>query len=387
MRMHFRIKHFDRYVGIFVILSLALIIVTLVFIARGQKWFEKRYHYTVVFNKVGGLKPGTGVTISGMEVGTVKILRLNPQSKVELTLEVLETYKDHIRKDSQATIASGLLGGKTVEISVGSPSQPPIPEGGNIASQEPKELTDIIKEIDVKTPLKKLDEALGNVKSITEKLNNPRGELFTMLRNVEFVTAQLKSGQGNIGAIIQDKRMHGEIMAAVESVRRSAANIEETTQNASRISRDLPRMVAEVDQAIQEVPKILGEVKKAAADLPKIMEDVQKAASDVPKIMENVKDITQEVKGITQEVKDITQDVRGITQDVRGITGSVKTAAPQIPDFLATTHETVEEAEKLIQGLQNHWLLRGSMPKLRGETPVEISQRESPYEKGGQISR
>jgi len=44
MLMHFRIKHFDRYVGIFVMLALALIIVTLVFISRGQKWFEKRYY-------------------------------------------------------------------------------------------------------------------------------------------------------------------------------------------------------------------------------------------------------------------------------------------------------------------------------------------------------
>ncbi len=132
MQMYFRIKHFDRYVGIFVILALALIVVKLVFIARGQKWFEKRYHYSVVFNKVPGLKPGTGVTISGMEVGNVKSLRLNPQSKVELILEILETYKDNIRQDSQATIVSSLLGAKTIEVTMGSPDQPPLPVGGTL---------------------------------------------------------------------------------------------------------------------------------------------------------------------------------------------------------------------------------------------------------------
>jgi phospholipid/cholesterol/gamma-HCH transport system substrate-binding protein len=366
MLMHFRIKHFDRYVGIFVILALALIIVTLVFISRGQKWFEKRYHYNVVFNKVQGLKPGTGVTISGMEVGSVKSLRLNPQSRVEITLEVLETYRDYIRKDSQATIASGLLGGKTVEVTVGSPGQPILPEGANITSQEPKELTDFLKEIDVKAPLKKLNEALENVKSITEKLNNPRGELFTLLKNVEFVTAQLKTGRGNVGAILQDKKMHGEITAAVESIRRSAANIEETTQNASKASRDLPQLISEVDRAVKEVPKILDDVKKATSDLPRVMGDVQRAAGDAPAITDNVKEITK---------------------DVKVITGNVKKAAPEIPDFLATTHESVEEAEKLIQGLQNHWLLRGSMPRVQRDTVLEVSQRESPYEKGGEISR
>jgi phospholipid/cholesterol/gamma-HCH transport system substrate-binding protein len=359
--MHFRIKDFDRYVGIFVILALALIIVTLVFIGRGQKWLEKRYPYKVVFNKVQGLKPGTGVTISGMEVGSVKSLRLNPQSKVDITLEVLETYRDYIRKDSQATISSGLLGGKTVEISVGSPNQPALPEGATLPSQEPKELTDILKEIDVKAPLKKLDEALENVKSITEKLNNPRGELFTLLRNVEFVTSQLKNGQGNVGAILQDKRIHREIVAAVESIHRSAAHIEETTQNASKVSRDLPQLFSEVDRAIKEVPRILEDVKKATSDLPRVMGDVQKAAGDAPAITENVKEITK---------------------DVKVITGNVKKASEEIPDFLATTHESVEEAEKLIESLQNHWLLRGSMSRVQRDTPIEVSQRESPYEKG-----
>jgi phospholipid/cholesterol/gamma-HCH transport system substrate-binding protein len=366
MRMHFRVKHFDRTVGIFVILALAVFIVTLVFIGRGQRWFEKRYHYTVVFNKVQGLKPGTGVTISGMEVGAVKSLRLNPQNKVELTLEVLETYKNYIRKDSQATIASSLLGGKTVEIIVGSPNQTPLPEGANIVSQEPKELTDILKEIDVKAPLKKLDETLENVRSIAEKLNDPKGELFTLLKNVEFVTAQLKNGQGNVGAILQDKKIHGQITGTVAAIRRSAANLEEITQKASKVSQDLPQLFSEVDRAVKEVPKILEDVKRTTSDLPKVMGDVKKAAGDAPAITENVKEITK---------------------DVKVITGNVKKAAPEIPDFLATTHESVAEAEKLIQGLENHWLLRGSMPKVQKDTSLAISQRESPYEKGGKTLR
>jgi len=359
MAMYFRIKRLDRYVGIFVILAVIMVIVTLVLLGRGQKWFEKRYSYTVVFNKVHGLKPGTGVTISGMEVGNVKSLRLTPESKVALTLEVLQTYRDYIRKDSQATIVSGLLGGKTLEISMGSPEQPPLPEKGVIPSTEPREITDILKEIDVKTPLKKLDDALENLKSITAKLNDPRGELFTLLRNVEVITQQLKTGQGNVGAILQDKKMHGEITAAIESARRSMGNVEEVTQNAKKFSQDLSKILIEVDRALKGIPVILEDVKKATSELPRAMEDIRKAAGDASQI----------------------------TQDVKAITGSVKKAAPEIPELLNTAQETVEETEKLIQGLQNHWLLRGSMPKVRIETPLEIIHRESPYDQRGKTNR
>ncbi|MCX5906032.1 MAG: MlaD family protein, partial [Deltaproteobacteria bacterium] len=311
--------------------------------------------------KVQGLKAGTSVTISGMEVGTVKALRLNRESKVELTLEVLDAYKNSIREDSRATIASTLLGGKSVEITVGSPDQPPLPDGTPIVSREPKEIADILKEIDINEPLKKVNETLDNIRSITARLNDPKGELFTLLRNVQLVTTQWKEGEGNVGAILQDKRMHGQITAALESLRKSAVNLEATTQNAVTVLKDLPRIMGEVDRAVQEVPRIMGDVKKATTNLPEIMGDVQKAAGDAPQIAENVKIITDNAKAIT---------------------GNLKTASPQVPELLGTTQENLEETERLILGIQDHWLLRGSMPaKGQPGVSLEVSQRESPYER------
>jgi phospholipid/cholesterol/gamma-HCH transport system substrate-binding protein len=351
MRMYFRIRHVDRYVGFFVILALSLATVILVLTARGQNWFADRSAYRVVFQKAGGVKPGTPVTISGMEIGRVKTLRLTPQAQVELTLEVLQRHREFIRKDSRATIASELLGGKSVEILVGTPGQPLLPEGDTLPSVEPKELTDLLKGIDVKAPLQKLDAALENVKAITAKLNDPRGELFTLLRNVEFLTAQLKNGQGNVGAILQDQKMHGEITATLASVHRAAANAEEATRNAAQLSRQLP--------------PILEDVQRVTAEFPALMQDVKKAAADAPVI--------------TGNAKAITQDVKTVAQDAKAVMGSVKKAAPEIPDFVSTTHETVGDADKLIQQLQNNWLLRGSTAKRQEPHSLEMSQRESPY--------
>ena len=86
-------------------------------------------------------------------------------------------------------------------------------------------------------------------------------------------------------------------------------------------------------------------------------------------------------------MEEVTQDGKVIVQKVKEITGSMQKASPQVPDFLATTQETVEDADKLILGLQNHWLLRGSMPRVKGEMPIAISWRESPYEKKGELNQ
>ena len=357
MQMFFRVKHFDRYVGILVVFAILMAVVALVFVGRGQKWFAKRSPYKVVFSKVQGLKPGTPVTISGMEVGNVKSLRLDPQSKVELMIEVLQRYQGNIRQDSQAAIAMALIGAKTIEITVGSPEKPLLPPGSTIPSLEPKEITDLLKEIDVKGYLKKIDDVLDNLKSITNKLDDPKGPLFRTLGNLEFVTSQLKNGRGSVGAILQDPKMHGEINAAIAQVRRSLSNAEEITRNAAQVSQSLPPLMGEVDRSVKEVPKLIEELKKILAELPPILEDIRKTTAHTPAIAENVK----------------------------GITADVKKASPQIPELLTTTQETTEDTDKLIQGLQKHWLLRGSMPK--EEPSPALGQRESPYEKIGETNR
>ena len=366
MIMHFRIHHWDRYVGIFVILAMLILILALVFMARGQKWLEKRYRYGAVFSKVQGLKSGTPVTISGMEVGSVRSFRLNPQGKVQVQMEILESYKDFIRADSAVTIATTLLGGKTLEIRMGSPNQPPLGEGDILSSQEPKELTDFLKEIDLQAPLKKVDETLENLRSLTAKLNSPEGEVFATLKNIQFLTTQLKEGEGSAGAILRDKKMYLEVTAAVESAKRSAVHVESVTEKAAEIAKELPAIMHQVNGRIQEIQGILDEVKKATAKLSPILENVNRASVEAPAIAGNIRDITQ---------------------DVRAITGDVKKSTPEIPELVHQTQEIIEDADKVMVGVQNHWLIRGLVPRAQKDSSVAISQRQNPYEKKGDVSR
>lgn len=358
MKMYFRIKHIDRLAGIFVILALVFILITIVFVARGQKWFSKRYSYLVIFDRVGGIKPGTDVTISGMEVGRVKSLRLNEERKIEITLEIFADYKDYLKKDSSATVISGLLGGKTIEITPGSPDQTPLHPGETIPAQEPRELTDFLKGLDLKSPLKKAEATLTNLEAISAKLKEPQGELFTLLKNIEFISEQLRRGEGNMGAILQDKKIYNELNATLTSLRRSAAHLEKTTENASRFSADLPNLTSDLERYLKEIPNILEDVKKATGRLPEVTEKMQKTAAEMPVIADNLKEITK---------------------DVRMVTENLKKAAPEIPELVSTSQESLEEAEKLLQTLRSHWLIRGWKEKTPQSLPLEISQRENPY--------
>ena len=74
------------------------------------------YDLMASFNKIGGVKVGSDVRVSGINVGTVTNLALDPVTfKAELTITIGEEFS--FSDDTTAAIASeGLLGGNYVEL-------------------------------------------------------------------------------------------------------------------------------------------------------------------------------------------------------------------------------------------------------------------------------
>lgn len=77
------------------------------------------YPLTAIFENIGGLKVGDSVMISGVKVGTISDIRLDPQLyHAEVRFNITETVK--LSKDTAARISSeGLLGGKYLDLQPG----------------------------------------------------------------------------------------------------------------------------------------------------------------------------------------------------------------------------------------------------------------------------
>ena len=103
------------------------------------------YEITAAFPRVGGLKVGALVEISGVEVGRVRSIILDEEYKA---VAVLEVYKEVALDDeSIASIKTkGLLGEKYVDIEPGGGDM--IGEGGKIhLTEEPIDLESLLKKL------------------------------------------------------------------------------------------------------------------------------------------------------------------------------------------------------------------------------------------------
>jgi len=94
------------------------------------------------FNDVQGLKAGASVRIAGVDVGTVRRVRANPNMKncpAELDMQLATTYEISVPKDAIAGIATaGLLGETYVDIDTTQAEGGPSENYGYLKSKQSK---------------------------------------------------------------------------------------------------------------------------------------------------------------------------------------------------------------------------------------------------------
>jgi phospholipid/cholesterol/gamma-HCH transport system substrate-binding protein len=138
-----------------------LVLIIVVGVAAIGSLFIKPLRYSrqdikSCFDNAGGLRAGAAVRIAGVDVGTVRSVRANPQNKncpAEVEMALATTYEIRIPKDSIAeTSTAGLLGETYVNIDTAQASGAAIENYGYLKSKSSKttlSLEDQIKAADV----------------------------------------------------------------------------------------------------------------------------------------------------------------------------------------------------------------------------------------------
>src|SRR3954447_1724163 len=120
---------------------------------------------TAVFDSVAGLDNKSSVRVAGVRVGKVKDVRLRPDGKAEVELEVDKDVQLH--GNAFARVANlGLLGEKYVEIVPGTPNAPVIPDEHQVVlrDSEPASMDDVTNQVSaIATDVKAITESLRGV--------------------------------------------------------------------------------------------------------------------------------------------------------------------------------------------------------------------------------
>lgn len=112
----------ELWVGVFVVLAAVALFFLAMRVSGLVSVFGKQdtYEVTAHFQNVGGLSPRAKVTLSGVTIGTVKSIQLDPKRLDAKVTLAIKSDVNEISKDSYASIlTAGLLGEQFIGIEPG----------------------------------------------------------------------------------------------------------------------------------------------------------------------------------------------------------------------------------------------------------------------------
>ena len=283
-------------VGLFFLLGIALVWVTFETLSDG-KLFEERSHTLVAsFDDLRQLKAGDEVRLAGVKIGSVDKTRLAGR-RAEAVL--LVDPKIAIPNDSTATIVmAGLIGGNYVAISMGSAGMPPLADGAEIKTVVSPDLNTLMAEVGGLG--KQLQDALGSFSSafsgdskngaggIMQKLDKLVDEnsarLNTTMTNLQEITDKINHGQGTIGKLVNDPKLHDDLLATVEQIKEMAAQAKVLVANAEGVMDQIKSGQGTVGALVYD-QKAADDIKTSIANIRAVSDKLAKGEGTLGKLI------------------------------------------------------------------------------------------------------
>ncbi len=234
-------------VGSFVLTVIAGLVIAVLWLAHAQ-FAEQRTRYDVYFaSVVTGLVEGSPVRISGVQVGRVVGVTLDPQNpeRVRVTVEVSSDAP--IRSDSVASIEVQVVSGAAaVEISPGSREAPPIQimddqRYGVIWSRDS----------DIQQAVATIPDLLVKLTQLTDRLSNTvddqnRASLATTLDNLSRLTSAVVARSDDVDHMLRDGAADAkDLHQVITSLNDTAKRLDDVSAQAGAAIHDFDGLVQE----------------------------------------------------------------------------------------------------------------------------------------------
>ncbi len=244
--------------GMFVMLTGLVLIISLYLIGKKQNLFGDTFKITAVFNNVNGLKLGNNVRYAGINVGTVKEIKMVNDSTICVDIVIEEGIRKHMKKNAFAVVGSdGLVGSMVVNILPGDAKGMVLQEGDTILSVKKKSTTDMISTLNITN--ENAAELSQELLKITHSINEGKGTL-GLLVNDETMGADLKETMVNLKTVSQDA---SKVIEEIKTVARSANNKD-----------NLLNVLLKDSVAAQQFRTVMGNLEQSSEDINLVIKNL-----------------------------------------------------------------------------------------------------------------
>jgi len=298
------------WVGLFVLIGIAILVVGILTLGGQQKKFVKAIHLTAVFDDVGGLQTGNNIWFSGVKIGTVRKINFFGDSQVEVELSVEESVAEFIRKNSKATISSdGLIGNKIIVIYGGTTDFPAVEEGDKLEAIMP---------LDTDKMMETLQENNKNLVDITNDL--------------KVLTSKMAAGEGIIGAVLTDSLLAENFRTILVNLNRASANSNKMIADLSAFSVKLNKKGTLINDLVTDTSMV----------------------SDLRATLDHLRTTSESTEALTKQLAEISKKLN-TTDNSLGLLLNDPEFAKSLKNTLEQTDSVTFHLNKGMEALEYTW--------------------------------
>jgi phospholipid/cholesterol/gamma-HCH transport system substrate-binding protein len=258
-------------VGLFLVVAF-LILISLFELLGKETIFGRMVEYRTSFKSIPGLKAGDPVRLAGVDVGTVRDIRV-VGARVEVLLRVKPGTP--VKTDSIATIKlTSLLGTNFVDITFGSPAAQISPPGSLLQSSEPPDLN---------TMLVRLNDAAGDIQSLVRQVNEGLGKsiepISSAFQSMDKIAKKIEKGEGTLGRLIADDSLYRDI-------RGMAANLSQVSDQIAKGQGTLGKLLSD-DALYKDMRGLTADLRVSTGSLSRMMKDIESGKGSLGKLVKD----------------------------------------------------------------------------------------------------
>lgn len=281
--------------GLFVMLVGGTVLYLL--FARGA--FETTQRLVLLADDSEGVRVGMDLTFSGFPIGRVNRVELAPDGNARILVDVPRKDAHWLRQSSVFTLVRSLVGGASLKAYSGVLTDPPLPDGaerkvlvGDAGAELPRLVASARELIQNLMQLSSSESALagtlGNLRSLTERLQGPRGAAGVLLGN-EADAQQISVALARANTLLS--RLDGMAAKADAQVLGDNGVVPEARAMIVQLNAmlvDARGTLTKVDAVLAEAQAVAGHAREATTDLGALRGEVDATVRKVEQLVDEV---------------------------------------------------------------------------------------------------
>lgn len=291
--------------GVFIIISAVLILVTLFYVIEKKGVFEAQSHYKLLAKDAEDIAEGMPILFSGFEIGQVDRLSLYDNGEVLIIISIPRHNTKWVRSNSVFTLEKPLIGKPKITLT-SSMKSPPLDEK-------------VITRMRIKDGI---NEIITNIQPVVSELQN-------IVKNANILTASLSDHNASFQTSLVHLEKFSDRLAdspdllhTMTGNTQSAVKFHEAITKLDLALEDMRSLVQNTDQGISEIRRdIISPANANMQELQLIFKDINAKLKTIDNTVKVIGQSDKEIAFLKDEMRVWLEEVTELSTRVNAMIG------------------------------------------------------------------